>query len=167
VRSVSPIEKETLINKNAIAKGISDGILGAKIGDMVYFREPIFEETITEFAYVIKKEIAEQEKGRLTGVPIGEGTAFETKKKEEEFIKVSATKGVTKKVRIKARIPYDKLNNTISGVIKPLKNEGAEVQLELAINAESVKGIKKDTLQLRIKETLNQIRARIIDWEEI
>lgn len=152
------IEDENVI-KSAIAKGVNDGVLGTKIGDKVYFRGPIFEEMITEDVSVLKKEIAEQERARQGSIPPEE--------KPEGQVTGVPILGITKKVRIRARIPWDKLSDIISGVIRPLNNEGAEVQLELEINAESIKGIKKDTLQLKIKETLNQIKAEIIDWEEI
>ncbi|MCM8758132.1 MAG: ATP-binding protein, partial [Candidatus Omnitrophica bacterium] len=156
------IEDESVL-KSAIAKGVSEGILGVKIGDTVSFKEPVFEGIITEDVVVLMEEIAKQEKTKQSGKPFEGGTKVEEEKDKGEKIKTD----VTKKIRIKAKIPWDKLSDTISGVIRPLKNEGAEIQLELEINAESIKGIKKDTLQLKIKETLNQIKAEIIEWEEI
>ncbi len=162
------VENEGVI-KRAISKGISDGVLGAKIGDTVYFKESIFEEAIADDTFILRKEIAEQEKAKVSGVPVEEKTGGASAEEGggEELIKVPPTKGATKKIRIRVRIPWDKLSDTISGVIRPLKNEGAEVQLELEINAESPKGIKKDTIQLKIKETLSQIKAEIIEWEEL
>jgi len=38
--------------------------------------------------------------------------------------------------------------------------------LEVKIEAESEKGISRDTLDLKIKETLNQIGAKILEEEE-
>jgi len=66
-----------------------------------------------------------------------------------------------------AKVPWDELSLIPSGIIGPLQRDGAHISLELEINAESEKGITEDTLQLKIKETLNQIRSEIIDWEEV
>ena len=161
------IESEVVI-KEAIAKGVKDGILGVKVGDTPYFKEPIFEEVLTDESLILRKEIAEREKTKVTVVP-GEEGAGAPRVEEEVVVEpeegIKPTKAV-KKIRIRAKIPWDKLSLIPSGIIGPLQRDGAHVQLELEINAESEKGINKDTLQLKIKETLNQIRAEIIDWEE-
>ncbi|MDI6689695.1 MAG: hypothetical protein QMD66_02070 [Actinomycetota bacterium] len=42
----------------------------------------------------------------------------------------------------------------------------AEIELEIELSAKSEKGIDKSTLELKTKETLNQIQAKILEWKE-
>ena len=55
----------------------------------------------------------------------------------------------------------------MQGVIRPLQQEGSTFSLEIDLTAESEDGINKNTLDLRVKETLHQIGAEIIEWEEV
>jgi fructose-specific phosphotransferase system component IIB len=48
----------------------------------------------------------------------------------------------------------------------PLNQEGAQINLEIKIEAQSSQGISKNTLDLKIKETLNQIGATILEEQE-
>jgi hypothetical protein len=45
----------------------------------------------------------------------------------------------------------------------PLYHEGAKISLRMKIDASSEKGISKNTLDLKVRETLRQIGAKIID----
>jgi hypothetical protein len=47
----------------------------------------------------------------------------------------------------------------------PLNQEGAQINLEIKIEAQSPQGISKNTLDLKIKETLNQIGAEVLEEE--
>lgn len=49
----------------------------------------------------------------------------------------------------------------VRGVLAPLSKEGAEISLEIKIDATSKRGISKDTFNLKVKETLSQIGAKI------
>jgi len=66
-------------------------------------------------------------------------------------------------VRLKLRVPWDRLSDLVKGVFTPLSREGAEVTLDLDIQARAEKGISRNTLNLTIKETLNQIGAKVIE----
>jgi nucleoside-triphosphatase THEP1 len=45
----------------------------------------------------------------------------------------------------------------------PLNREGAKISLKMKIEATSEKGISKDTLDSKVRETLRQIGAKIIE----
>jgi len=45
----------------------------------------------------------------------------------------------------------------------PLNREGAKISLRMKIEALSEKGISKDTFDLKVRETLRQIGAKIIE----
>ena len=73
--------------------------------------------------------------------------------------------GKVAKLSIKARVPWDKLSSLVSGVFRPLQQEGADISLQIEISAKSDKGISKDTIDLKVKETLNQIGAEDVEVE--
>jgi hypothetical protein len=70
------------------------------------------------------------------------------------------------KLTLKANVPWDKLSDLMRGVFMPLNQEGAQISLEIKIEAQSLRGISKNTLDLKIKETLNQIGANILEEQE-
>jgi hypothetical protein len=47
-----------------------------------------------------------------------------------------------------------------------LSREGAQISLEVKIETRSEQGISKDTLDLKIKETLKQIGASVLEEKE-
>ena len=54
----------------------------------------------------------------------------------------------------------------VRGVFSPLNSDGAKITLEMKIDAQSEKGISRNTIDLKIKETLSQIGAEIVKEEE-
>lgn len=64
---------------------------------------------------------------------------------------------------LRARIPWERLSDFMRGVIRPLQQEGAQLRLEIVLEAESATGISKQVLDDPISETLRQIGASIID----
>jgi len=61
------------------------------------------------------------------------------------------------------KVPWDKLSDFVRGVIMPLRNDGAALEVEVYIQAWSESGgIKEATLKGKVEETLNQIRAELI-----
>jgi hypothetical protein len=54
----------------------------------------------------------------------------------------------------------------VRGVFTPLSREGAQISLEVKIEAQSEQGISRDTLDLKIKETLKQIGANVLEEQE-
>jgi hypothetical protein len=71
--------------------------------------------------------------------------------------------GAIRRIMLRADVPWDKLSDMVRGVFAPLSREGASISLEVKIEAESKQGIKRDTIDLKIKETLNQIGAKILE----
>jgi len=63
---------------------------------------------------------------------------------------------------LQARIPWDKLSDFVRGVVTPLRHDGAELTVEVSLEARSQPGgFKKTTLKQKVKETLSQIGAEI------
>jgi hypothetical protein len=61
-------------------------------------------------------------------------------------------------------VPWDRLSDFIRGVILPLRNDGAELEVEVFVQAWSESGgIKQETLKHKVKETIRQIDAKILE----
>lgn len=74
--------------------------------------------------------------------------------------------GVIRSVTLKAKVPWDKLSNIVSGVIRPLKDKGLPPEITIEIKGRSEEGFDRNTLENKVKETLQQIGATIEKWEE-
>jgi len=74
--------------------------------------------------------------------------------------------GVIRSVTLKAKVPWDKLSNIVSGVIRPLKDKGLPPEITIEIKGKSEEGFDRGTLDNKVKETLQQIGATVEKWEE-
>ncbi len=64
---------------------------------------------------------------------------------------------------LQVQVPWDKLSDFVRGVVKPLRDDSAELTVEVHLQARSVPGgFKKTTLEQKVRETLNQIGAKVI-----
>jgi hypothetical protein len=68
---------------------------------------------------------------------------------------------------LRADVPWEKLSDVVRGVFTQLSREGAQISLEVKIETRSEQGISKDTLDLKIKETLKQIGASVLEEKEV
>lgn len=62
---------------------------------------------------------------------------------------------------MRVQVPWNRLSDFIRGVLAPLQQEGATLEIEVLLHARSESGIKKATLEHTVKETLKQIGATI------
>jgi len=157
------LENESVL-KNAVVKGVEDkdgGIFGILIGDKVYYKESISPPELSEDVILVRKEVAAKMKEEMKGIEIEKETSLT----EEEGVTVPppVSRKALQNITIEAEIPWDKLSDLIRGVFMPLNREGARISLLMKIEASSEKGISKDTLDLKVRETLRQIGAKIID----
>jgi hypothetical protein len=88
----------------------------------------------------------------------------EEETKESEEPKEFRDKGVKKlrDIKIEAKLDWQNWDNFYREVIDPLVEENADIEIKLLLIASSKDGIKKDTVDLRIIESLNQ---RGIKWK--
>jgi len=156
------LESENVL-KNAIVQGVQNGIFGIAIGEKVRYLETVSTEELTEDVVVLRKEIAQEMKKEVEGIPIvvKPGVPVEVAPEIKPVPKV----GMIRRIKITTKVPWDKLSEMVRGVFAPLNREGAQITLEVKIDAQSEKGISRDTLDLKIKETLNQIGAKVIEEE--
>jgi len=150
--------ESTDVLKNTIKQGVQNGEFGLMIGEKVRYMEPVLEE-VTEDAQVLRKEIAVEKKREL-------GKIIEEFPSKLPIVEEKPLPGMIKRIKLVAKVPWDKLSDLMRGVLSPLHIEEADIgKLEIKIEATSKKGIKKENVDLKIKETLKQIKAEIIEEE--
>ena len=154
------LESESVL-KNAVAKGVQDGVFGLLIGDKVWYEESVLPPEISDDVILVRKEIAAKMREEVKGERIEREITLT--KPEEIKVPSQVGKEALQRITIEAEIPWDKLSDLIRGVFMPLNREGAKISLKMKIEATSEKGISKDTLDSKVRETLRQIGAKIIE----
>jgi hypothetical protein len=153
------LENENVL-KSTVVKGVQDGVFGLLIGDKVWYQESILPPEIRDDIVILRKEIAVKMKGEL-GVEIKK--EISQPKPGETIAPLEVSKKTFQRIIIEAEVSWDRLSDLIRGVFNPLQSEGAQISLKMRIEAISEKGINKDTYELKVKETLRQISAKIIE----
>jgi len=159
--------------REAIKNGVRSGHLGVRVGEKVLIGATLHEMDLFPDTPVLKPEKARQERTAARE----KETLYISGDEEKIFPPGASVAGGSKpsevssrrkrqKVYFRAQIPWDQLSSIISGVVRPLKGENAEVKICLEVTALSPSGIDPTTLETKIKETLQQIGAEIVDWEE-
>ncbi len=153
-------------------EGVKIGVLGIKKAQEVYYRrdvelrsdsivlrgeiaEKILAEKRTEVEEKIEKEVEEKKE------------EVETKREERRPEQLKEERKVAiKRFSLEAEIPLESMHEVISGVIKPLREKSSSIKTSIKIVAESNDGFDRSTLNIKVKETLLQIKAKILDWKE-
>jgi predicted AAA+ superfamily ATPase len=155
------IENENVL-KETIAQGVQTGTFGLAINEEIHYCDSITFIELTEETQIVRKEIAQKIKEETEKPPTpGEGLKPSTP--VVPTVTTAPGKETITKLTLKANVPWDKLSDLMRGVFMPLNQEGAQINLEIKIEAQSTQGISKNTLDLKIKETLNQIGAKITE----
>ena len=148
-----PLPESEKVLSDAVAEGVKVGTLGVRKNREVYYKQDV---RLDIDSIVLRDEIAKGIK--------------EEEEKEEEKITVEETvrkkEGVVRRVTLKAIIPWDRLSSVITGVIRPLKDKGLPPEITIEIKAESEEGFDRTTLDSKVRETFQQINAKIEAWKE-
>jgi len=100
---------------------------------------------------MIKAEIPEKPE-------VEKGKPEEGKEAGEEVAEGEEGKPRRRRVTISIEAPDGRLADISRGVIKPLKDEGADVKVEVSIEAKGE--ISEHTLKMKVKETLQQLGTK-------
>lgn len=171
-----PVPEREDVVIEAIKRGVEKGVMGLRLDSEVYYRSPIkglSNEVILREGVVLSpertEELLEAERREETGekaprlpVPEPPGGVDDDVRKDYG---VSAERAV-KQLSFKFKVPWDKLSSVISGVVGPLKAQGADTKIIIQVRAKSDKGIDKTVLSTKVKETLDQIGAESLEWKE-
>jgi hypothetical protein len=120
------------------------------------------EPYIDREALIIRKEIAQKMKEENGKMPI----SVEAKPTPASSTMTVPKKRIIRKIALRVNAPWDKLSELVRGAFNPLSHEGAQISLEVKIEAQSEQGIKRDTLDPKIKETSTQIGAKVLEEKE-
>lgn len=113
--------------------------------------------------------ISAEAEGKKMVKQITEGIRIQRPPKEDQGVIESSSEGnegVIRSVTLKAKVPWDKMSYITKGVIAPLKEKGLPPEITIEIKGRSEEGFDKDTLENKVRETLQQIGAKIEKWEE-
>lgn len=162
-----PILESEAVLKSAIAEGVREGAFGLSKEERIVYGQAIPVEEIPKDALVIKKEeiekliIKKEEIEKTESLREAPPAGVEVEAKREP-----SRKEVIRRYILKFSAPWGRLSDILGGVFMPLNSDGAEISLRMEIEAESKEGIGKDTIDLKVKETLKQIGAQILEEKE-
>ncbi|MCS7282892.1 MAG: DUF499 domain-containing protein [Anaerolineae bacterium] len=150
----------------AIRQGVLEGVFGIRIGDRVYFREPLTDITALEDAVLVREVAPAAEEAVLEPAP-GVGpfpepppAGVRTVTEPTGLPPAAAAVGA---YALRARVAWDKLADFVRGVVMPLQQE-ADLEIEVVLKARGRGGgIRRGVLERVVKETLLQIRAEIVE----
>jgi hypothetical protein len=169
---------------DCFARGVERGLFAYALGDgearqfdTIYFRRSIEPSKceITESAWLLRPDLAKSlqpEQEAVTPDPgkkdtdEGEGDA-EIKpgdgSTKDGGVKIIQGERRLYRVRLTMRVPWEHWNEVYNEVIDPLAKEGADIFCDVNILAQSEGGIKENTVELVIRESLEQrgIKANI------
>lgn len=149
-----PIPEDINVLLDAIKEGTRNGFFGVKDGSKVYFKEDV-SPTINcvVLREILKEEVVEKPKSEI----------IMNDKPPKEAAKIG---GRVKMLTLRAtNIPWEKWSDVLRGVIKPLKENGEPPEITIEIKAKSAAGFAKNIVAI-VKETLQQIEAKIEKWNE-
>jgi hypothetical protein len=158
------VESEAVIER-AIIQGVRDGVFAVTIGERVYYRET--PPALTAEAVLVRKELVPQAPDvdepppqALQATPaVSPESGVEAPPSAPQSPEAGGHR-----LRLRVKVPWDKLSDFIRGVILPLRNDGAELDVEVLVQAQSESGgIKPTTLEHKVKETLRQIGAETLE----
>jgi hypothetical protein len=168
----------------AIQLGVQDGALGlAEVHDdevdvetLRYDEEiPLLTVSFDESVYVLSRERCEallaqvepEEEDVGAGVEVtgtGEVGAVEPGVEEEPETAAKPAEKRYHRVRlVVADVPASKIADVNRGVFMPLSQAAGEVTFTMEIEVTSDEGISDSTLEQKVKETIRQIGARIVE----
>lgn len=145
-----PILDSERVLWEAVKQGVHEGLFGVRAGERLYFKEFVPGEALRPDAVLVRSPKVEQ--GPIEPPP----------PTEPPFPPPPPTPTLSHLV-LRIRVPWDKMHEIVRGVLMPLHQENAELQVELKIEAQSPSGIKEDTLKYKVFETLQQIGAEVIE----
>lgn len=152
-----------------VRTGVSKGLFGLRSDTGVVIRQSIFDvHGEMDLLGKSKAESLIPAEGKVEPGETQKPSSIKDsgKDKTEKDDKEPDTVKQTKSLVILTKIPWEKLSSVIGGVLAPLKEKDANIQLKLDIRAITETGFDRTTLDSRVKETLRQIGADIETWQE-
>lgn len=160
-----PLLEGEQVLRQTVGQGVREGVFGLQIGERIYFNETVPSFTLEEAVLIRKEAVKKPEEEAEMGVREREGEEAEvggvaTKERGKGYILTAKALGA-RSFTLRARIPWDKMSDFFRGVLMPLHQDGADLKIEVLLQARSKEGIQRRTLEEKVKETLRQINAEV------
>jgi len=161
--------------EEAARVGARDRVLGLRIGEGIYFGEPPPAWAFTEGAVLLRPQVAERELAAKEGAPASAGVSAAAAQQGRGTEPSGARQGSDvaveapgiRRVLLRLELPWDRLSDFMRGVVLPLRQEGADIRLEVTLEAQAGGSpISRSTLEQKVDETLSQLGANILDRRE-
>lgn len=167
------LESESVLH-DAIQLGVRDSVFGLRSNGRLYFGESVPFGAMDPTAILVRREIAETEAASAATGASGASSATTqpaggTQQPLPTPSGAAPPAGPDSKVRqlsLRVQVPWDKMADFVRGVLMPLRGDGADIDVEVSLTARSQEGLRKATLDHKVKETLNQIGAKVLNEEQ-
>lgn len=166
------VENDEVVWK-AVAQGVREGIFAVRCGDQVYCGVTLPADVWDDEEAVLVRTPPSGHAPLATGR--GEAVAAETPPSTTAPAPNGLSSGAMNapvltgntRLKLRAKVQWDKLTDFLRGVILPLQKDGAEIHMEVSLEATTRAGdvIKQETVDHKVRETLTQIGAEIIQLE--
>ncbi len=143
---------------DAIVQGVQEGIWGVRVGEKIYFREAVPRSALEGDAVLVRA-------GHIpVSPPAPQEIESSTTLQPTPAPPPPAPRQGIQTYSLRAKVPWDKLSDFVRGVVTPLRQDGAELEIEVSLQAHTQsQGIKNQTLEQKVRETLKQIGAELLD----
>lgn len=167
-----PMLDDQSVVLTAVGHGVADGTFGVRVGDRVYFGAPVPEDVLDAETVLLRTEVAQLYRSREPATTegyssLGEGETAPISVSEPQGTWLGESQTTVQSAvwhyHLRAKVPWDKLSDFFRGVVLPLHDE-ATVEIEVSLTAHAaVTGIQRAMLDHKVRETLAQIRADILE----
>ncbi|MFN4295067.1 MAG: DUF499 domain-containing protein, partial [Thermoflexales bacterium] len=165
-----PMLKDKSVLLNAVAQGVREGAFGARIGARVWFGEALDPAQLQGDAVLVRNPPppAEASPAERREAPPAQSVREGAAATMEASAASPADDEAGRAQRIaayalRAAIPWNRLSDFMRGVIWPLQDDGAELEITVSLKARTDGAIKLATIEQKVRETLRQIGARVED----
>lgn len=169
-----PMLESERVLYDAVQEGVRDRQFGLRSG-RIYFDESVPFAALDATASLVRKEVAEAEMVPAGApAPGGSGSGSQPTGGGQQPLPIPGTSPIppspaeskVRQLSLRVQVPWDKMADFVRGVLMPLRGDGADIDVEVSLTARSQEGLRKATLDHKVKETLNQIGAKILDEQQ-
>jgi len=160
-----PILPERAV-RNAVKEAVKQGLLALEVEGEIIFRRDFPDASLDE-GFLLPPDLVPKKEaegvgaeGKVLGAPAAaEGVSMAGAAPAPPSLR-------PKTYRLRAKVPWERFSDIFRGVIRPLQEKAEEMELVIEIEAKSAAGLPKEVLDQRVRETLRQINAQILEERE-
>lgn len=160
-----PMLESKQVLLDSLCRGVEDGTFGVRTGNRTWFKERVAPSQLEADAILVREP-------KIAGPTVEPGIEGPEVQPPASAVRepggamrqpTAPPESAIRCYRLQATIPWDKLSDFVRGVVSPLHHDGAELEVKVALEARSEAGIKQVTLDQKVRETLKQIGAKVIE----